>query len=275
MPASKINLLKPGGFYGWVPTYSIPGKWEPGGGTIDIKQVVAPERFDQPLVWMPQEFDNSSGGQVFVDDPRFGPLSGRLLHTSFGKGWMSYLMIQDFADVAQAAIIKLPFNFQTGIMRARVNPADGQVYATGLQGWNGGGRVGLREHGIQRLRYTGKPYRMVRDCQVEGDGLRISFNFALDHQSATDMASFVVKHWNYHWRRDYGSAQYSPTTDKPGAEPLKVTGIKLSDDKQSVKLIVPNIHPVNQVHAIINVKDEQGESFSEEIYWTINKVPNK
>ena len=30
MPASKVNLLRPGGFYGWVQTYSIPGMWAPG-----------------------------------------------------------------------------------------------------------------------------------------------------------------------------------------------------------------------------------------------------
>ena len=37
-PASKINLLRPGGFYGWVPSYNIPGMWSPDGGKIDIEQ---------------------------------------------------------------------------------------------------------------------------------------------------------------------------------------------------------------------------------------------
>ena len=114
---------------------------------------------------------------------------------------------------------------------------------------------------------------MVSDCQVESDGLRITFNFALDKKSATDAASYVAKHWNYHWRRDYGSDQYSPTTDKPGAEPMNVTAIELSDDGSSVKLVIPGLKPVNQVHIIVNVKDDSGTPFSEEIYWTINKVP--
>ena len=176
-PASKINLVRSGGYYGWVGNYSLPGMWAPGGGAIDLEKVVPPETFDPPLVWMPQDFDNSSGGQLFADDPRWGPLSGRLLHTSFGKGWMSYLMMQHLGDHSQAAIVRLPFDFDTGIMRARVNPADGQVYACGLQGWNGGGRAGLLEKGIQRLRYTGRPHRMVSDCQVHQDGLQIGFNF--------------------------------------------------------------------------------------------------
>ena len=51
------------------------------GGTIDLTKAVPPDSFDPPLVWMPQEFDNSSGGQLFVDDPRWGPLAGRLMHT--------------------------------------------------------------------------------------------------------------------------------------------------------------------------------------------------
>ena len=52
-------------------------------------------RSTAPLIWMPQEVDNSSGGQAFVEDSRFGPLAGRLLHTSFGKGWLYYLMTQE------------------------------------------------------------------------------------------------------------------------------------------------------------------------------------
>jgi hypothetical protein len=273
-PASKVNLATPGGFYGWVQTYSIPGMWSPGGGTIDIDKVVPPKSFDPPLVWMPQEFDNSSGGQIWVDDPRWGPLSGRLLHTSFGKGWMSYMMIQDVDEVSQAAIVKLPFDFRTGIMRGRVNPADGQVYATGLQGWNGGGRMGLLDSGVQRLRYTGKPYRIVSDCKVESDGLRISFNFPLDPDTATNLASYTAEHWNYHWRREYGSDMYSPITDKPGIENMNVESVTLGANGQSIKLNIPDLIPVNQVHLILRVQSVEGQPFEEEVYWTINRVPD-
>ncbi|MCA9139763.1 MAG: c-type cytochrome, partial [Planctomycetales bacterium] len=271
-PASKISVLKQGGFYGWVGNYSIPGMWAPGGGTIDLDKVVAPETFDQPLVWMPQEFDNSCGGEVWVDDDRWGPLSGRMLHTSFGKGWMYYMMIQDFPDVSQAAIVKLPFDFSTGIMRARVNPADGQVYATGLQGWNGGGRVGLLDKGIQRLRYTGKPYKMLSDCKVERGGLRLKFNFPLEIRSATDIASYDVKEWNYRRQKSYGSDMYSPSTGEKGIDEMKITSISLGVDGRSVILNVPDLHPVNQVHILLKIKTQDGEDFEEEIYWTINRV---
>lgn len=274
-PASKINLLKPGGFYGWVQTYSKPGMWAPGGGEIDLDEVTPPETFDPPLVWMPQDLDNSSGGQVFADDPRWGPLAGHLLHTSFGKGWMFYLMTQEVGETTQAAIIKLPFDFRTGIMRARVNPADGQVYATGLDGWNGGGRAGMLDQGIQRLQYTGKPYKIVSDCQAETDGLRVEFNFPLDPDSARDPESYVAEQWDYKWQASYGSDFYSPKTGERGKEPLGVTEIEVSDDGHTVTLRVPDLQPADQVHLQLDLKAADGERFREEIYWTLNAVPGK
>lgn len=271
-PASKINLLRPGGFYGWVQTYSKPGNWSPGGGRIEIDKVTPPETFDPPLVWMPQELDNSSGGQLFADDPRWGPLSGRLLHTSFGKGWIFYLMTQDIGETTQAAIIKLPFDFRTGIMRARVNPADGQVYATGLDGWNGGGRTGMLDQGIQRVWYTGKPFKMVSDCQVEADGLRLDFNFAVDPESARQLGSYVGEQWNYLWQASYGSDFYSPTTGQPGKQPLNIAGVTVSDDGRSVKLQLPDLQPVHQLHLLLDLVADDGDAFREEIYWTINAI---
>jgi putative heme-binding domain-containing protein len=273
MPASKINLLKPGGYYGWVQTYSVPGKWSPGGGKIDLDTVVPPSSFDEPMIWMPQDFDNSSGGQLWVDDARFGPLSGKLLHTSFGKGWMSYLMTQEIDGTMQGAITKLPLNFRTGIMRARVNPADGQVYTVGLQGWNGSGRIGLLDGGVQRVRYTGSANLMIVDCQVEQAGLVLKFNAPLDVPSSTDVNHFDVLHWNYQWRREYGSDMYSPATGQVGPERLKVESVRIGSDQRSLFLQIPGIVPVDQLQLKLRVKSAEGDSMEEGVYWTIHRVP--
>jgi len=273
MPASKISLLRENGFYGWVPTYNGKDKWSADGGKIDTSKTVPPKFFDEPIIWMPQEFDNSSGGQLWVDDPRWGPLAGRLLHMSFGKGWMSYLMIQEIEGVAQAAIIRLPFDFRTGIMRGRVNPKDGQVYACGLQGWNGEGRIGLLDQGIQRLRYTSKPILMISDCKVESDGLRIDFNFAVGTNLASDKASYVAKQWNYRWQAAYGSEMYSPSSGKIGADVMDISTVSVAANRKSIFLHVANLKPVDQVHLIMKIQAEDGTPFEEEIYWTIHQIP--
>lgn len=278
MPASKINLVRRGGFYGYVQDLKGGGaygdKWAPDGGRIDAARIKPPQTFDQPIIWMPQEFDNSSSAQLWVDDPRFGPLSGRLLHTSFGKGWMYYLMLQHVGAVEQAAIVALPFQFDAGLMRARLNPADGQVYATGLSGWQGpdGGKDGC----LQRLRYTGRPAKFLDDVKVRPDGMALRFNFELERASALEAASYHLEQWNYLWSSTYGSDQYSAEhPGQKGHDLLQVTSIRLSEDRHQVLLTIPGLRPVNQVEIRLNLRARDGAGFKELVYLTINAVPDK
>ena len=273
MPSSKINLLKPGGFYGWTPTYDGKGKWSADGGKIDIKTIVPPTKFDPPLVWIPHDVDNSSGGQVFVDDPRWGPLSGRLLHTSFGTGGLSYLMMQQIDGTHQAAIVRLPFDFRTGIMRGRVNPNDGQVYVVGLQGWNGSGRLGLQESGIQRLRYTGKPWKMVTNATVAHGSLKLQFNFAIDPESVREPKAIEAIQWNYKWQASYGSERYSPKTGDVGTDELKIDRLVVTDDGKGLAIQSKDIRPVDQLQLRMRLRSLEQELFQEEVLWTIHKVP--
>jgi len=224
---------------------------------------------------MPQEVDNSSGGQVFVDNKRFGPLGGRLLHTSYGQGNLFYLMMQEVDGLTQAALVKFPHDFGSGIMRGRVNSVDGQVYLTGLNGWNDNGRGGLADGGIYRVRYTGKPVRMVTNCQVHPGELRIAFNFALDLTATTRAVSSTAQQWNYRWTSNYGSDAYHPETGKPGKQGVTIAGAKLSDDRKMLTLRVPQLRPVDQLQLRLNLTDAEGATFSEDIYWTIHAIPKQ
>ena len=273
MPASKVSLCEPGGFYGYVQTHSRGALWAPDGGRIDPKKVVPPKTFDQPLIWMPQAFDNSSGGQLWVDDPRWGPLSGRLLHTSFGKGWLYYMMLQEIEGQSQAAIVQLKINALTGIQRARVNPKDGQVYATGLNGWNGGGRRGLSQGHVHRFRYTGQPARLLSEVQVKKDGIELAFNFELDPRAAKDSSRYQLEQWDYKWTGGYGSREYLPGTDKRGREKISIDKVTLAPDGKSVHLGIKGVKPVNQVKIGMNLESSDGKTFEEMAYLTINRVP--
>lgn len=299
IPASKVNLLRKDGFYGWSPTYEEAGKWSPAGGTIDITKVVAPNDFDRPLVWIPYELDNSSGGQLWVDDKRWGPLSNNILHTSFGRGWMYYILTQDIATgdkktttntnpnitiqsdqqhdstlpAMQGAIVRLPFEFQTGIMRARVNPIDGQVYATGTQGWNGGGRPGLKDHGVQRLRYTQKPWDMITKATATQGRLELQTNFPIDPNSITHENAITIQCWNYAWSKNYGSDRYSPTTGKPGMDQLPLSEATLSNNNQILTLKIPDLAPVDQLQLQLKLQKADGSLWQEELYWTIHHLP--
>jgi mono/diheme cytochrome c family protein len=276
MPASKINIVHRGGFYGYVQNLTggatYGDHWAPDGGRIDTGNVKPPATFDQPIIWMPQEFDNSSSAQLWVDDQRFGPLSGRLLHSSFGKGWIYYLMLQDVGPVSQAAIVALPFQFDAGLMRIKLNPADGQVYATGLSGWQGPseGKDGC----LQRLRYTGKPIKLLDDVKVRADGLSLRFNFALDRAAAVNPANYHLEQWNYLWSSNYGSDQYSVEhPGQKGHDRLAITSVKLSEDGREALLTIPGLRPVNQVEIRLALTAADGTPWKELAYLTINAIP--
>lgn len=278
MPASKINIVRRGGFYGYVQNLAGAGAygdhWSPDGGRIDIRAVKPPATFDQPIIWMPQEFDNSSSAQLWVADQRFGPLSGRLLHCSFGKGWVYYLMTQDFGAASQAAIVALPFQFDAGLMRLRLNPADGQVYAVGLSGWQGpdGGKDGC----LQRLRYTGKPIKLLDDVKVQRDALSLRFNFPLDPAAAANPENYHLEQWNYLWSSAYGSDQYSVEhPGQKGHDKLNITRVDLANDHRGVVLRIPGLRPVNQIELRLSLTAADGNPWKQLAYLTINALPNQ
>jgi hypothetical protein len=267
MPASKISEVRKDGFYGYVQNKTRFPLWSP-----DVEAVPVLEEFDRPMVWMPQELDNSSGGQLYVDDDRFGPLSGKLLHTSYGKAWMYYTMMQDFGDISQAAIAQLPFEFDAGIMRARVNPKDGQVYAVGLSGW-GGPRAGA-DGCLQRLRYTGANEPMMTGWAVKPDGMELRFNTEIDGDSIQAPEAIVLEQWNYRWTANYGSEHYSVRDpQRVGHDEVTISTVRLSDDGRSVFVSIPDIQPVDQMHMRLVMKTEDGRLLQQRVYMTINRVP--
>jgi len=266
MPAGKISLIRPGSFLGNMPINKEQDAWLKAkhGGQL-------PQTFDEPIIWTPQELDNSSGGQVWVDDPRFGPLSGRLLHSSFGKGWIYYLSLQEVDQYMQASIVAMPHQWDAGVMRLRVNPADGQLYGTGLSGWQGpkDGKDGC----LQRLRYTGELVQMIEDVQVTAEGFEITFTFDVDPVSATDAKSWRGQMWNYLWSRRYGSDQFSVLNPgEKGRDELTIESVSLPEPNK-VLLKIPNLRTCDQALIEVNVKTKSGMRYVEKFYATVHAIP--
>jgi hypothetical protein len=138
MPATRIDLYKKGGFYGDMRAHH---------------RAIPPKTYDEPLCWLPRQFDNSAGGQVWVPEGKWGPLSGRMLHLSFGKCRMSLVMPQKVGDVMQAGAVDLGLQFLAGVKCGQFHPKDGHLYLVGLQGWQ---TAAVKDGCLQRVRYTGK-----------------------------------------------------------------------------------------------------------------------
>lgn len=268
MPAGKISLIRKDSFMGNMPINDEQRKWLTAkhGGKL-------PDTFDEPIIWTPQELDSSCGGQVWVDDPRFGPLAGRLIHSSFGKGWLYYMSLQEIGDTMQASIVALPHQWDAGVMRLRVNPHDGQLYGTGLSGWQGpnGGKDGC----LQRLRYTGEPCSIVDNFKVTPDGVELTFSFEFEPASAANPESWSAEMWNYLWSARYGSDQFSVRRPQQrGHDPLTIEAVEIVDAK-TVRLHIPGLDVCDQLRLEMQLKDAEGKLFTEELFATVHKIPAK
>lgn len=267
VPSSRVNWVEQGGFYGHVFT---------------AHRSPTPEDYDKPLLWLPHQMDNSSGGQVWVTSDKWGPFKGDLLHSSYGKCSLFKVMYEDAGGVMQGAAVRFPLNFDSGIMRGRFSPFDGQLYLAGLRVWQSSG---AREGTLQRVRYTGKPVNMPKDLHIKPTGIEITFTNPLDAELAKDPENYAVDQWNYLWAQTYGSKMYSvkdPTKtlgDKGQSaykgEDVKIKSIKVSNGNKTVFLELENVQPVMQYRVRYNLDSADGELVRQEIYGTINKVPSK
>jgi len=255
-PACRINLVKEGGFYGHV------------GSSFRTPK---PTTYDPPICWVPMSADNSSGGQVWVSSDKWGPVKGSLLHMSYGKSSLFILPFEEIGGVPQGGIVQIPVNFQSSAMRARFSKLDGQLYMTGLRGWQtNAGKEGC----LHRVRYTGAPVTLPTTLNVTKDGITLGFPVALDAAVAGDKENYAVSRWNYRWTSAYGSPDFKVSEpDKQGRDPVEVTKATLSPDKKSVTIQIADLKTVMQQSIKYKIATADGTTVTGELFHTINVEP--
>ncbi|MDR9366023.1 MAG: DUF6797 domain-containing protein [Balneolaceae bacterium] len=283
MPANKISLVEEGGFYGYIPTIkshvtnsgSKEYQMRPDKAKYPKSGEVLPLSFDEPIIWMPQEFDNSPGNGAWTPK-EWGPLGDRLVWTSFGKGW-AYQVLMDRVDgTMQAAVSALPFQFDSGTQRAAINPVDGQYYLAGVTGWDD---AFARQYGsFDRIRYTGGDGFVLDAVNVRNSGIAITFNQKLKADIATNTSNYTIKQWNYHWEERYGSEEWSvKNPEQTGKDHVTVQGVKLSGDGKTVVIQISeeDLQPVDQMRIQLALESRDGNKYKDTLYLTIHNVPGR
>ncbi len=258
VPASRLNLVHKGGFYGYVP---------------HARRETVPEDYDKPICWLPVTIDNSSGGQVWVTSERWGPFHNQLLHTSYGKGTLFLALMEKIDGQAQGGVVQFPLKFDSGIMRGRFHPLDGQLYVCGLRGWQTGG---AREGALQRVRYTGKPVHMPRSLRVGAEGIELGFTASLDRVDAGDPGNYAIEQWNYLWSDQYGSPEFSVANpNEKGRDEVAIKSIQMRPDGRTVFLEIPGLQPVMQMRIQFRIRTADGALMAREIYNTIHRLDQR
>ena len=259
-PSSPVNWIKKGGFYGHQEKYY-------------------PETFkgprQNPLCWIPYEEDNSCGGQVW-GGANWGPLSNRLLHMSYGKCKLFSVVIEKYGDDVQGGVVKFPLDFATGTMRARVNPTDGQVYVTGMKGWQ---TAAPQTGALQRVRYTGKPYHAPMEAKVANNGITITFNEKLDPETTQDASNWDVRRFNVKYTGAYGSDEYSLENDsKHGCgdrakrDVVEIKSVKLDADGKTVKVELANMKLCTNMVVSYKIQAADGTKIKQDLDYTVNFI---
>ena len=265
IPASKINWVTQGAFLGF------PGDPRKQSKTDKTQQYTAPDKQEPPLCWIPHDnIDQSSGGEAFVTSDKWGPFKGGIVHTSYGHCSLFNVLTENVDGQMQGGTVRFPLMFPSGIMRARFNDKDGQLYVCGLKGWQ---TKGPHDTAFCRVRYNGKPVNMPYAVKTHPTGIDITFTAPLDEASAKDVENYAVEQWNYRWTAIYGSMDYKVSAPaEVGRDTLNVKYVNLSADKKTVSLDLGEVKPVMQMGIRLKLKAADGSPISNEIDYTITKV---
>ncbi len=253
VPSTRVDHYQKGGYYGF------PRHREDGTSREDL---------ESPVCWIPHQVDNSTGAMAHAGDSRWGPLAGNFVLGSYGRGTLFVLLTEEIGAVMQGGVVPFPLEFASGPVRARVNPADGQLYVLGMRGWG----TSAREDGsFDRVRFAGGASRLPTELNVSPDGVALTFSEPLDRAVAEDSESYRVQRWQYRYTRRYGSPEVSVAD--PGAEgrdPVEVAAASLSEDGRTVVLEIPDIAPVMQQSVEYRLRFAGGEEVENTLYHTIH-----
>jgi len=254
-PASAIFEVRPGNYFGF-------------GGPKPTPQ--RPLGYDPPLCWIPRLLDNSSGGQTWVTSDRWGPLTGQLLHFSYGKCRMLLALREEVEDAVQGGTVEFPLDFESGIMRGRFSPKDGQLYVSGLRGWV---TSAVQDGCLQRVRFTNKPVEIPVAVKTMQNGLAITFSRALDPQTVQDVENYRIQQWNYRYTGSYGSPEFRVSHPaQEGRDEVMVHSATLLDDGCTLFLELPGLQPVMQMEIGCSLMAKDGTPFRQTIAYTINRL---
>ena len=226
-----------------------------------------PDRLTPPLVWIPHHEDNSSASQVWLAGRDFGAFAGKLLHLSYGRG-VPLLVCPDLdAPVPQGAVIPLGLSTGLPLLHARVHPEQPAVFACGFQIYDS--RVAAN-WGLARIRLSNAPVTTPVDARSTADGVLITFAQPLDPASVGQESIFAAA-WNYRRSKEYGSGRFTQA-GAPGADPVPIGQVLLSDDRRTVFVHLPELAPVMQLGISHQFRFLNGAEAKGDVYFTIHQL---
>ena len=265
MPASKINQIEPGHFYGYKSDMRPWSHYPEGGEPVPFQD----EPFTPPALWMPQNQISNSPTQPLVipDLEIFGPYAGQMLVGELTKGGIRRVTLQEVDGWYQGAVFRFSQGLEAGVNRL-VFADDGQLYA-GMTGYRGNWTWRGTTFGLQKLVPTGTVAFEMLDVQATSDGFEITFTKPADREYLAEPANYTLATWRY----EPGPAYGGPDIDRHS---LRVESAEVAEDGRSVRIKVPGLKAGYVVYLRTDPPSQEGETmWATEAWYTLNRIPGQ
>jgi len=249
-PANKIIHVKKGEYHGM--------RW----GLPDSLPTTTP--MSPPAIWLPEnEIANSPSEPVMMQD---GPYKGQLLHGDVTYGGIQRDFLEKVNGEYQGAVFRFTQGLEAGVNRLCWG-RDSALYI-GEVGMVGGWTWKERQYGLQRMKYNGTPTFEMLAVRAKPKGFEIEFTMPLEQRDLKAF-DFFIQQWWYLPTANYGG----PKLD---LEQLKISSMKISDDRTKIYLEIPGLKKEHVVYFRLpdSLKNSSGESlWSSETWYTLNNIP--
>lgn len=257
-PANKLNVVRPGGFYGHVNEIGRGG----------LPGVFDHQPFQPPAVYIPQnEAGNSPTQPLLIPN---GPFAGQMFVGDVKYGGLSRVFLERVDGEWQGGLVHSTHMFEAGTNRLLWGP-NGELYvgmigASETWGWTDPKTGKETRFGLQRLTPTGKTAFEIHRVEATATGFRVHFTEPIRPNSANDR-TIGVRSWRYEPTPDYGGPKVDPQTNE-------ISQIRVARDGKSVEFRVRDFRP-DRVYAVTaDVTSRRNEPiWAARVWYTLNRLP--
>lgn len=263
MPASKVNVMLPGHFYGHYNETRVKTTRYPEGG---VPSLYSDQPLTPPALWLPQN-ECANSPTAFLLIPH-GPFAGQLYIGELKMGGIRRAFLEEVNGVTQGAVFRFTQGLEAGVNRLLWGPG-GEIYVGCIGERDTWSWRGTRT-GLQRLvPVRGAGTFEYHSIAATPEGFEIRFTRPADREQLHDPATYQIRQWRYVPTPDYGG----PKVDE---EALAVTETRVSASGLSARLTVPGLKPGRCVFIRTDVKSATGEPiWSPDAWYTLNEIPGQ
>jgi cytochrome c len=248
LPASKLQPVDPGDFYGWRP----PG--------TDTDRKVRPA-----ALLLPQdEIGNSPTEPVFMSE---GLFSGQMLFGDVYQGGIQRAFLERVNGVWQGAAFRFSGGLEGASNRLLLGPG-GAIYVGEIGNPGNWGDPGKNWYGLERLTPNGVSTFELLEVRARAGGFELTMSEAIAHDIELEPADLKVRQWFYHATANYGGPKMDDRV-------LNVRAIEISGDRRRLTVEIDGLEAHHMVYLRLDpriVSTTGQAAWVREAWYTLNEL---